>query len=210
MVTAWLMDSSDEDQRAPHRREPNVEVSLEELKKVGCTYWRMNTEKYEEGDKYLEDPDLVKLREELGYSYTDMVVVSQEKLPNYLEKLKSFFTEHLHTDDEVRYFVDGSGYFDVRSGKDEWVRIAMSKGDMMSLPAGIYHRFTLDDTNYAKVIRLFVGEPIWTPHNRPCEDNEVRKTYASKYIPSAEEHEAEDKAEEGVPAKKAKVAPTEE
>lgn len=50
---------------------------------------------------------------------------------------------------EVRLLL--AGYFDVRDQDDKWIRIAMKKGDMIVLPEGIYHRFTLDDVNYVKV-----------------------------------------------------------
>jgi len=223
------MDSSDADQREEHKLEPNVEVSLEELEAIGVKYWSMNADIYE------DDPKLQAIRDERGYTYKDIINVAKDTLPNYEQKIKAFFEEHMHTDEvrpavlrtlivlllllffgcwfgcvvlctrlfgsevcglclwcspccisqEIRYILDGSGYFDVRNKGDEWIRIAMEKGDMIVLPPGIYHRFTLDNNNYIKAMRLFQGEPVWTPFNRPQDSHPVRVKYVTSVLGEA-------------------------
>lgn len=182
------MDESDADQRETHRKEPNEPVSAEDLAALGVEAFRMEPDESSE--------ELRRFRDERGFSYHDVVDIHKDRMPGYDEKIKHFFTEHIHTDDEVRFVLDGSGYFDIRDGEDRWIRIYCEKGDMIIIPEGIYHRFTLDTNNYIKAMRLFAGVPVWTPHNRPdCDEMESRASYVTRFLsPTKKAREDEDTA----------------
>lgn len=120
------------------------------------------------------------LAKERDYKNRDEITVSAQAMGDvYESKVKMFFHEHLHEDEEIRYIRDGAGYFDVRNEGDDWIRVRLEKDDLLILPAGIYHRFTTDDNNYIKAVRLFKDEPKWTPLNRgqDTDVNQHRKTY---------------------------------
>lgn len=43
-----------------------------------------------------------------NYTYQDIITITPA-MPNYEAKIKSFFEEHIHDDEEIRYILDGSG-----------------------------------------------------------------------------------------------------
>lgn len=152
-------------------------VSQEQLDALGVLYWKLDADNWE------AEGTLDKIRTERSYKNHDVITVSKEGLGDQYEaKLKIFFEEHIHEDEEIRFVLDGSGFFDVRDKDDRWVRCAMEKGDMIVLPAGIYHRFTLDDKAYIKAMRLFQDDPKWTALNRAeksTQENPHRLKYAA-------------------------------
>ncbi|XP_012274315.1 1,2-dihydroxy-3-keto-5-methylthiopentene dioxygenase [Orussus abietinus] len=175
MVRAWYMNDTDEDQRLEHQKEPPEFVSLTELFKLtGVEQFKIDHANHS------KDELLNELKKDRGYTYEDQITCSKDCLENYEEKLKNFFAEHLHTDEEIRFVLDGSGYFDVRDKNDKWIRIEVVPGDLIIIPSGIYHRFTLDTNNYIKAKRYFVGEPIWVPYNRPADEMDCRQEYLKK------------------------------
>jgi len=144
---AWYMTEDVEDQTKENRKDPNEPVSVEVLHSLGISYWKMDADAYEYPVKAVPwdpkdamDPKLKALRDDRGYSYADIITIHPDHLPEFEKKIAAFFEEHIHDAEEIRYVLDGSGYFDVRDFNDKWIRIHVKKGDLMTLPEGIYHR----------------------------------------------------------------------
>ncbi|KAK6194074.1 hypothetical protein LQW54_011831 [Pestalotiopsis sp. IQ-011] len=171
-MRAYWYDNLEGDQRLPH--DSGRDLTTSELERLGVLYYRLP-----------EVEGVDKLASERGYKNRDQITVSPDNMGDvYEEKVKSFFHEHLHEDEEIRYIRDGKGYFDVRSHGDDWVRIQLEKDDLIVLPAGIYHRFTTDADNYIQAMRLFKDEPKWTPLNRSkdLDSNQYRQSYVSEFL----------------------------
>jgi len=130
-------------------------VSTDELKSLNVLHWDIDM-----SADYIKEVDRISTERK----YTNRDEIKLTSSTEGLEaKLEMFFKEHHHEDEEIRFFMDGAGYFDVRSAGDEWIRIACSRGDLLIVPPSLHHRFALDDTKFVHAMRLFQDEPKWTP-----------------------------------------------
>ena len=103
--------------------------------------------------------ELEKLKKEKGYITEDIVILS-DKTPNLEALLEKFKREHHHTDDEVRFVVDGSGIFPIKIN-GEVVEVHVEAGDLIVVPAGARHWFELDENRKIKCIRVFKTPAGW-------------------------------------------------
>lgn len=99
-----------------------------------------------------------------GYLTAD--VISINKLTDNYEAIRTkFLSEHIHTEDEIRFFVDGQGLFWFNLETEPVFNLLCEKGDLISVPAGTKHWFDAGETNpFVKTIRIFIDMSGWVPH----------------------------------------------
>lgn len=136
--------------------ETGKNISAEELNAQGVAYRQLPTE------ESAYKPPLEKIMQENGYVTMDQVKMWQE-MPNFDALCQKFVGEHLHTDDEVRFVLSGSGVFEIRSQDDRWMKIIVEPQDFISVPANRYHRFYLTDEKKIQCVRLFKDQSGWAP-----------------------------------------------
>ncbi len=99
------------------------------------------------------------LKSRQSYLTQDIVVLS-DATPNLDAILEKFRREHHHTDDEVRFVVDGSGVFTVRKN-DLIFDVTVAAGDLIVVPAYTRHWFDLTPERKIKCIRIFKDPAGW-------------------------------------------------
>ncbi|WP_284945855.1 1,2-dihydroxy-3-keto-5-methylthiopentene dioxygenase [Acidisoma cladoniae] len=74
-----------------------------------------------------------------------------------------FINEHSHTEDEIRFFVHGSGNFILHL--DGRIYDAhCTAGDLISVPANIRHWFDAGERPFFTALRVFTDTSGWVPH----------------------------------------------
>jgi 1,2-dihydroxy-3-keto-5-methylthiopentene dioxygenase len=110
-------------------------------------------------------PELARLAAAKGYCDADVIRLTPETA-NLEALLARFDKDHYHTDDEVRFIRDGEGVFGLAMSDGERFEILVGAGDYISLPARIWHWFTLTPARRITALRLFKDKGGWTPYYR--------------------------------------------
>ncbi|HTJ25577.1 MAG TPA: cupin [Candidatus Limnocylindria bacterium] len=103
--------------------------------------------------------DVERLKKTYGYTTVDVVRVGPQT-PNLPALREKFLSEHTHSEDEVRFFVEGSASFYLRI-KGKVYQMICTRGDLLSVPAGTTHWFDMGPTPEFAAIRLFVNPEGW-------------------------------------------------
>ena len=136
--------------------EPSSAVGPEVLARRGVMSWSVPE------DAAARSALLEAIKREHGYVDEDFIELAPDT-PNLDAICAKFDREHLHTEDEVRYVVAGEGIFDVRDENDRWIRIEVTPGDLIVIPARTHHRFFLTEKKQIRCMRLFANHDGWSP-----------------------------------------------
>jgi 1,2-dihydroxy-3-keto-5-methylthiopentene dioxygenase len=103
--------------------------------------------------------DIDRLMGEAGYQAVDVISLTPDH-PDRATLRQKFLSEHTHSEDEVRFFVAGSGQFTLHIDGKVY-DILCEQGDLIGVPDGTRHWFDMSDSPYFVAIRLFTNKDGW-------------------------------------------------
>jgi 1,2-dihydroxy-3-keto-5-methylthiopentene dioxygenase len=141
-------------------------VTKDYLASLGILHWKIDIKDVEK---------LNAVRQSRNRSYNELLLKNDDKL-------KNLANEHLGGEEELWYFLSGSGHYDFRGKKDEWIRVQAGPSNLFIIPAGLYHRFTPEDTNLS--IRLY-SSSLPHPRSSSIDQSPIRGKYLESAKPTA-------------------------
>lgn len=136
-----------------------------ELAQVGIRLQRWQADQPLNADSTSEeilaayDNEIQRLVTEGGYQSWDVISMHPQH-PDKVAFREKFLAEHTHSEDEVRFFVRGSGLFTLHLNNQVFA-ILCEKNDLISVPAGTPHWFDMGPNPEFTAIRLFNNPEGW-------------------------------------------------
>ncbi|HEU0196286.1 MAG TPA: cupin [Nevskiaceae bacterium] len=106
--------------------------------------------------------DIDRLMKQHGFKSVDVVGMYPAH-PQKGAMREKFLSEHRHDEYEVRFFVDGAALFYLHT-HGKVLAVLCTRGDLISVPAGMTHWFDMGPEPDFKAIRLFTTPEGWVAH----------------------------------------------
>ena len=146
----------------------DAEAIALELAAIGVQFerWQSPVELQPEDDaeRILEayKPYLDGLMGNSGAGSADVIKLTPDN-PNAPALREKFLSEHIHTEDEIRFFVHGGGHF-VMHVNNRIYDAFCEAGDLISVPANTKHWFDAGEKPQFTALRIFTDTSGWVPH----------------------------------------------
>jgi 1,2-dihydroxy-3-keto-5-methylthiopentene dioxygenase len=103
--------------------------------------------------------DIDRLMAENGYKAVDVISLNADH-PQKDALRQKFLNEHTHSEDEVRFFVAGSGLFTLHIGGKVF-EVLCEAGDLIGVPDNTTHWFDMGPEPHFIAIRMFTNVEGW-------------------------------------------------
>ncbi len=150
---------------APLSMHESGEAISRELARIGVRFERWAATRAIEPGASQEEviaayhDDIERLRRDHGYQVVDVISLKSDH-PDRTTLRQKFLSEHTHSEDEVRFFVAGSGQFTLHV-EGKVYDILCEQGDLIGVPDGTRHWFDMSEAPYFVAIRLFTNIEGW-------------------------------------------------
>ncbi len=141
------------------------DVIADKLRQIGVRFEQWETEHTLRPGAEQEEvlaayrADIELLVAQNGFQSVDVVSIAPDHPQRDVMRAK-FLDEHTHDEDEVRFFVAGSGLFSLHVG-DQVYEILCEQGDLVGVPNGTPHWFDMGPSPYFTAIRFFTRPDGW-------------------------------------------------
>jgi 1,2-dihydroxy-3-keto-5-methylthiopentene dioxygenase len=153
---------------APLLRTEDPDAIAAELARIGVRFERWQSPVALSPDASAETileayrPYLDRLMGESGAGSADVIKLTADN-PAAPAMRQKFLSEHIHTEDEVRFFVHGAGNFIMHVDGRVW-DAHCTAGDLISVPANTKHWFDAGERPCFTALRVFTDTSGWVPH----------------------------------------------
>jgi len=104
-------------------------------------------------------PEIARVQTLGTYPTVDAIRLTPDH-PDRTALRQKFLAEHTHSEDEVRFFVEGRGLFCLHLG-DEVLQLLCEQDDWISVPAGTHHWFDMGPEPHFCALRFFANTEGW-------------------------------------------------